>query len=75
MQDESGVLAALSGKLGDSGISIEQMVQDVESGDEGTATIAMLTHHAREGDVRASLQAIDSTHLTTAPTHLIRIVE
>jgi homoserine dehydrogenase len=75
VQDESGVLAALSGKLGDSGISIEQMVQDVESGDEGTATIAMLTHHAREGDVRASLQAIDSTHLTTAPTHLIRIVE
>jgi homoserine dehydrogenase len=75
VQDESGVLAALSGKLGDSGISIEQMVQDVESGDEGTATIAMLTHHAREGDVRASLQAIDSTRLTTAPTHLIRIVE
>jgi len=75
VQDESGVLAALSGKLGDSGISIEQMVQDVEAGDEGTATIAMLTHHAREGDVRASLRAIDSTHLTTAPTHLIRIVE
>jgi homoserine dehydrogenase len=75
VRDESGVLAALSGKLGDSGISIEQMVQDVDSGDEGTATIAMLTHHAREGDVRDSLHAIDDTHLTTAPTHLIRIVE
>ena len=75
VQDESGVLAALSGKLGESGISIEQMVQDVESGDHGTATIAMLTHHAREGDVRDSLHAIDKTHLTTAPTHLIRIVE
>ncbi|MFW2388626.1 MAG: homoserine dehydrogenase [Polyangiales bacterium] len=75
VQDESGVLASLSGKLSDSGISIEQMVQDVESGEEGTATIAMLTHHAREGDVRASLAAIDETHLTTAPTHLIRIVE
>ena len=75
VRDESGVLAALSGKLGDSGISIEQMVQDVDSGDEGTATIAMLTHHAREGDVRDSLHAIDDTHLTTSPTHLIRIVE
>jgi len=75
VQDESGVLAALSGKLGDSGISIEQMVQDVDAGGDGTATIAMLTHHAREGDVRASLHAIDNTHLTTAPTHLIRIVE
>ena len=75
VQDEPGVLAALSGKLSDAGISIEQMVQDVESGDEGTATIAILTHHCREGDVRASLAAIDETHLTTAPTHLIRIVE
>jgi homoserine dehydrogenase len=75
VRDESGVLAALSGKLSDSGISIEQMVQDVESGDDGTATIAMLTHHAREGDVRDSLHAIDDTDLTTAPTHLIRIVE
>ncbi|RLB42211.1 MAG: hypothetical protein DRH30_05270 [Deltaproteobacteria bacterium] len=75
VRDDSGVLAALSGKLGDSGISIEQMVQHVDAGDEGTASIAMLTHHAREGDVRASLAAIDATDLTTAPTHLIRIVE
>ena len=74
VRDESGVLATLSGKLGDSGISIEQMVQDVD-GDAGTATIAMLTHESREGDLRASLQAIDDTDLTTAPTHLIRIVE
>ena len=73
VRDESGVLAALSGSLGDSGISIEQMVQDVDAG--GTASIAMLTHHAREGDVRDSLHAIDTTDLTTAPTHLIRIVE
>ena len=75
VRDEPGVLAALSGKLSDSGISIEQMVQDADAGDEGTATIAMLTHRAREGKVRASLNAIDDTHLTTAPTHLIRIVE
>jgi len=75
VRDQSGVLSALSGKLGDAGISIEKMVQDVESGDDGTATIAMLTHRAREGDVRESLAAIDETHLTTAPTHLIRIVE
>ncbi len=75
VRDQSGVLAALSGALGDAGISIDQMVQDHESGDEGTASIALLTHEAREGDVRHSLAAIDSTHLTTAPTHLIRIVE
>jgi homoserine dehydrogenase len=75
VRDQSGVLAALSGKLSESGISIEVMVQDRDAGDEGTATIAILTHHAREGEVRASLNAIDETQLTTAPTHLIRIVE
>jgi homoserine dehydrogenase len=75
VKDQSGVLAALSGKLSESGISIEVMVQDRDAGDEGTATIAILTHHAREGEVRASLNAIDETQLTTAPTHLIRIVE
>ncbi|MGB5415016.1 MAG: homoserine dehydrogenase, partial [Polyangiales bacterium] len=75
VRDEPGVLAALSGKLSDSGISIEVMVQDRDAGAEGTASIAILTHHAGEGKVRASLNAIDDTHLTTAPTHLIRIVE
>jgi len=75
VRDESGVLAALSGKLGDSGISIEKMVQDVDAGDAGTASIAMLTHNTHEGGVRDSLHAIDNTDLTTAPTHLIRIVE
>jgi homoserine dehydrogenase len=75
VRDEPGVLAALSGALGDAGISIELMVQDVNGADDGTATIAMLTHDAREGDVRAALRAIDDTHHTTAPTHLIRIVE
>ena len=75
MRDQPGVLAALSGKLSESGISIEVMVQDRDAGDDGTATIAILTHHTREGEVRASLSAIDETHLTTAPTHLIRIVE
>lgn len=75
VRDESGVLAKLSGALGDSGISIDQMVQDHESGAEDTASIALLTHEAREGDLRESLAAIDNTHLTTAPTHVIRIVE
>ena len=75
VHDEPGVLAALSGALGDAGISIELMVQDVNGGDDGTATIAMLTHGSREGDVRAALRAIDDTHHSTAPTHVIRIVE
>ena len=76
MRDESGVLAKLSGALGDASISIDQMVQDHESGAEGTASIALLTHEAREGNLRESLANIDETlKLTTAPTHVIRIVD
>lgn len=75
VRDESGVLAALSGKLGDSGVSIEQMVQDADSGEPGTASIAMLTHVAHEGEVRRALRSIDDSDLTTAETRLIRIVE
>jgi len=76
VRDESGVLAKLSGALGDAGISIDQMVQDRESLSEGTASIALLTHEAREGNLRESLANIDQTlKLTTAPTHVIRIVE
>jgi homoserine dehydrogenase len=76
VRDESGVLAKLSGALGDASISIDQMVQDHESGAEGTASIALLTHEAREGNLRESLANIDETlKLTTAPTHVIRIVD
>lgn len=75
VRDESGVLAELSGRLGDSGVSIEQMVQDVDAGANDTATIAMLTHVAREGDVRRALHAIHASDLSTGETRLIRIVE
>ncbi|MGB5810370.1 MAG: homoserine dehydrogenase [Polyangiales bacterium] len=75
VRDEPGVLAALSGKLGETGISIEKMVQDADTNGADTASIVMLTHEAREGDVRETIAAIDRTDLTRAPTRLIRIVE
>ena len=75
VKDESGVLAAITGKLGAYNVSIEKMVQDTESHDDGGATIVMLTHEASESDVRASLKAIDATELTTDTTQLFRVVD
>jgi homoserine dehydrogenase len=66
--DRPGVLAQIAGALGRHEISIEQMVQEggagrragdkFEGGDD-TRVIVLLTHLARERDVRAALSEID----------------
>ncbi len=70
LRDESGALAAVSGKLSESGVSIERMLQDLE-GDN--ATVVMLTHRTKEHQVREALSVIDKLSATIAPTHSIRI--
>jgi len=42
--------------------------------DNGTATVVMLTHEAREGAVREALQQIDALPHTLARTRLLRIL-
>jgi homoserine dehydrogenase len=74
VRDEPGVLSEITGKLSSSGISIEKMFQNVEEDSEGTATVVILTHVAKEGAVRSALQAIDPLPLTLAPARLLRIL-
>ena len=74
VKDESGVLAAITGKLGDFNVSIEKMVQDDDSDRDGLVTIVMLTHEALEKDIVASLKAIDATDLTTQDSHVFRVM-
>jgi homoserine dehydrogenase len=74
--DQPGVLARVSGVLGEHGVSIEQMVQDGRStGNAGRPVpIVMLTHEARERDVRAALAVIDAmTDIIAHPTNALRI--
>jgi homoserine dehydrogenase len=70
--DRSGVLARLAGALGERGISIASLVQPSRQADE-SVPIVMTTHRAREGDLRAALEAIDVLEDVTAPTQVIRI--
>lgn len=74
VRDEPGVLSAIAGKLSEFAISIEKMFQNVDEGDNGAATIVMLTHKAKERAVREALQSIDALPHTLAPTRLLRIV-
>ena len=70
--DKPGVLAKISGELGRNAISIESMNQTARSAQE-SVPIVIITHEAREMDVRAALDRIDSFDITREKSNLIRI--
>jgi homoserine dehydrogenase len=76
VHDRPGVLARLAGALGDSRVSIEQMVQEGGAGSSGVPVdIVMLTHDAIERDVRSALERIAGSGVAAAAPRLIRIQE
>jgi homoserine dehydrogenase len=70
--DKPGILAKIAGALGDNGLSIESMVQSASKTGE-VVPIVIVTHAAREMDVRKALENIDNLGITTQKTNLIRI--
>jgi homoserine dehydrogenase len=72
VQDRPGVLARIAGALGAHDVSIEQMVQEGHGSAE-PVQLVMLTHLARERDVRDALGEIDALTVVAAPSRLIRI--
>ena len=69
--DQPGVLGQLMTVLGAHGISIEQVVQDAKAVDP--VAVVVVTHEAREGDIRRALAEIDRLPVVKAPARLIRI--
>lgn len=57
VQDEPGVLAAVTSILADHRISLEAM-QQKEVHDNGSATVIMLTHETTEGNLQAAISRI-----------------
>ena len=70
--DRPGVLSSISGVLGEEGISI-QSVQQTGRKSNGSVPIVMLTHLAREANVRRALARIDRLDVVSARPVLIRI--
>jgi homoserine dehydrogenase len=68
VHDQPGVLGQLATILGSHKVSIQQVVQET-GGDP--VWVVVLTHEAREGDVRAAIADID--RLCRAQTRVIRI--
>jgi homoserine dehydrogenase len=66
------VLSKVSGILGNNHISIASVIQKGRQVG-GAVPIVMITHEARENDVRSALEEIDRLEVVQTPTKLIRI--
>ena len=80
VEDRPGVLGRLTTVLGEHQVSIRQVIQDgagpeQSGGVAGPVSVLVLTHEAREGDVRAALDKIAAQPGMLAPARLIRVVE
>jgi homoserine dehydrogenase len=73
-KDEPGVLAQVTAALGKHGISLSAVLQhETEAGQH--VPVVITTHQAREGDVRAALNEIDSLKTIQPPTVCLRIID
>jgi len=70
--DKPGVIARIAGELGRNNISIESMIQTARSAQK-SVPIVIMTHEAREMDVRRALAEIDSFDIVSERSNLIRI--
>jgi homoserine dehydrogenase len=70
--DRPGVLSRVAGILGDNDISIANVIQKGR-GTREAIPVVMLTHEARERDMRAALAAIDALSDVATATTMIRV--
>lgn len=74
--DRPGILARIAGVLGAFDVSIEQMMQTGRARDSDEAVqVVMLTHEAREANVRNALREIHMLSGIVEPTKALRIEE
>jgi homoserine dehydrogenase len=73
-KDRPGVLSKIAGILGDHRISIQSVHQKGRKSN-GAVPVVMLTHEAREADVRHAMSAIEGLDVVDDKPMLIRIEE
>jgi homoserine dehydrogenase len=70
--DRPGVLAQVAGILGGHDISLVSVLQKGRA-QSGAVPVVMMTHEARERDMRAALSAIDALPVVEGRTAMIRV--
>lgn len=73
VKDVPGVLARIANTLAARSISIAAVQQPEQSVEGGAVPLVLVTHPAREADLRAAIEEIDGYDTTMAKTRLIRI--
>lgn len=70
-KDEPGILSQISGFLGDNGISIASVIQK-EADEDEAVPLVMLTHIAKEDNLRSAVRHIDALPEVLKPTVVLR---
>ena len=73
VEDRPGVLAQVANRLGSSSVSVAQMFQ--EPGVRGEASITMLTHEARDRDIRDAVRTIGEIPSIRKSPRAVRIFD
>ncbi len=71
--DRPGVLAKITGALGERGVSIEQLVQKGRGSADVPVDVVMLTHDSKEAAVQAALEQIGASDYVARPPRMIRV--
>lgn len=73
LEDQAGVLAAVTGILADSDISIDAMLQKEPAEGETRTDIIMLTHQTQEKNMDAAIAKIEALSTVVGPVTKIRL--
>ena len=71
--DRPGVLGQITTILGAHSVSIAQVIQDGQAGDNSPTRIFVITHEVRQGDVSEALAQIDALDVVVEKARIIRI--
>jgi homoserine dehydrogenase len=71
--DRPGVLAKITGALGERGVSIEQLVQKGRGSSDVPVDVVMLTHDAKESALKTALATIQATDFVAGAPRMIRV--
>lgn len=71
--DRPGVLARITGALGERGVSIEQLVQQGRGTPDVPVDVVIITHSAMESSVQAALGEIAKSDFVAKPPKMIRV--
>ena len=71
--DRPGVLAKITGALGERGVSIEQLVQQGRGTEDVPVEVVLLTHEAKEAAIQAALETIGKSDYVARAPRMIRV--